>query len=217
MKYRLEDILLRTVTKAGPNQGSKFIQATVVNPDDEWDEPGRMTTFNEKMVAKLTQYVGLATQGPNDAFGRPTWIPGMLLDASKPLPENLLVFSHASFEEFVFPCPMCQIDENGEPRRNQTSGNLIIRTSIRVLCKKTVDNETGVSRWAKGWSPEEQGASIMATFYKPASEFLDAGPQGVQLPISPATPLINGASAQQAAPAQPATAPGAAAPAAPTV
>ena len=40
MKYNLEDIKLRKVAEGKQNAGALFLQATVVNPDDIWEEPG---------------------------------------------------------------------------------------------------------------------------------------------------------------------------------
>lgn len=202
MKYNVTDIKLRKVADGKRNAGTLFVQATVVNPDDIFDEPGTMTTFNEQVVKAYAQYLIPAQPGPNDQFGRPTWLPSMLKDASKPIPEQLTVLTNAQFEEFAFPCGTCvQVDETGAPRRN-SKGSLLTRNSIMVLTKKTVDNETGEKRYARGWDPVSVGTSIMNALYAPLSQFTEAEPAGISLPQDPDTPLINSQTApnQTAAP-----------------
>lgn len=202
MNYKLVDIKLRQVAAdAAHNAGTFFIQATLVNPDDEWDDDATLTTFNERLVNKFRQYVGVSQPGPVDTFGRQTWQPSPLLNQANPIPESLLTFTHGSIEEFVFPGgERVSINEDGTPRMNDR-GQLITRTSIWVVTKKTVDNEDGSVRYAKGWDPTSQGTSIMNTFYAPKEKFLSNQPMGVVLPQQPTTPLTNGGTAQQPAPA----------------
>lgn len=208
MKYILEDIKLRKVEDGKRNAGTLFIQATVVNPDDDWDDDGRLTTFNERLVKKFAQHLALAQPGPADQFGRPTWLPSQLLNAANPIPEKLLTLTHAQFEEFVFPGGERVAMDGDQPRRND-AGQLVTRTSIRVLTKKTVDNETGEMSYANGWDPVSQGTSIMNNLYAPLSQFTDKQPAGIVLPQNPQTPLINSGMQPGAAPAQqPAQQPG---------
>lgn len=212
MKYILEDIKLRKVAEGKRNAGSLFIQATVVNPDDEWDEPGSMTTFNERVVKKFAQYLQLSVQEGTDNFGQPAWKPSLPLDANKPIPDNMLIMTHAQFEEVPSPggIEMVRINDDGTPRVNPKNGQYYRRTSIIVLTKKVVDNETGEIRYARGWSPTEQASGIWSNLYAPASQF-DGASQGVILPIGATTPLINGQTAAPATPETPTT------PATPTV
>lgn len=202
MKYNLEDIKLRKVAEGKQNAGSLFLQATVVNPDDEWDEPGTLTTFNERLVKKFEQYLVPAVAGPVDQFGRQTWLPSQLKDATKPIPAELLVMTHAQFEEVPAPGGVEYVrlkDNSDEPMLNPKNGQYYYRKSIIVLTKKVVDNETGEVRYAKGWSPQEQASSIWNNLYAPASKF-SAGTSGVVLPGSAEAPLINSASQQGAVP-----------------
>ena len=202
MKYNLEDIKLRKVAEGKQNAGSLFLQATVVNPDDEWDEPGTLTTFNERLVKKFEQYLVPAVAGPVDQFGRQTWLPSQLKDATKPIPAELLVMTHAQFEEVPAPGGVEYVrlkDNSDEPMLNPKNGQYYYRKSIIVLTKKVVDNETGEVRYAKGWSPQEQASSIWNNLYAPASKF-SASTSGVVLPGSPEAPLINSASPQGAVP-----------------
>ena len=197
MKYNLEDIKLRKVAEGKQNAGTLFLQATVVNPDDEWDEPGTLTTFNERLVAKFAEYLVPSLPGNQDQFGRQTWQPSQLKDANKPIPENLLVMTHAQFEEVQSPGGIDMVrlkDGSNEPMVNPKNGQYYRRNSILVLTKKVVDNETGEVRYAKGWSPAEQASGIWNNLYAPAAQFDSAATPGVVLPGNPETPLINSGS-----------------------
>lgn len=202
MNYKLVDIKLRQVAAdARHNAGSYFIQATLVNPDDDWDDDATLTTFNERLVAKFKQYIGVSQPGPKDQFGRQTWLPSQLLNANNPIPESLLTFTHGAIEQFVFPGgEMVAINDDGSARVNDHN-QLIMRSSIYVVTKKTVDNETGEQRYAKGWDPVSQGTSIMNAFYAPKSQYAVNQPTGIVLPQQAETPLINGGTAPQTAPA----------------
>lgn len=203
MKYILQDIKLRKVADGKRNAGALFVQATVVNPDDIWDDNGTLTSFNETLTKMFAKYLAEAQPGPVDQFGRQTYLPSVLLNASNPIPENLTTFTHAQFEEFIFPGgEHVALDDQGNPRRNE-KGQLITRSSIMVLTKKSVDNETGELRYARGWDKNSQGQSILNNLYAPLSQFTQSQPTGIVLPQSPETPLINGASA----PATPSPAP----------
>lgn len=208
MKYNLESIKLRQVAAGKTNAGTLFIQATVVNPDDDYEEPGSLTTFNERLVKKFAELLLLAQPGPADQFGRQTWLPSMLKDANNPIPENLLVFTGGKFEQVPSPggVPYVRLNDTGDaPVVNPKNGQFYIVDSIMVLTKTVTDNETGERRYAKGWSPQEQASGIWNNLYAPLSKF-DDSPRGVVLPQSPSTPLINGASGA-AAPVQQGAAP----------
>lgn len=199
MKYNLEDIKLRKVAEGKQNAGTLFLQATVVNPDDEWDEPGTLTTFNERLVKRFSEYLVPSQPGQTDQFGRQQWLPSQLKDATKPIPAELLVVTHAQFEEVTSPGGVDMVrlkDGSNEPMVNPKNGQFYRRNTILVLTKKVVDNETGETRYAKGWSPAEQAGSIWNNLYAPASQFDSANNGGVALPVSPETPLINSASPQ---------------------
>lgn len=196
MKYNLEDIKLRKVAEGKQNAGTLFIQATVVNPDDEWDEPGTLTTFNERLVKKFAEFLVPAQPGPVDQFGRQTYLPSQLKDATKPIPAEMLVMTHAQFEETPAPGGVEMVrlkDGSNEPMVNPKNGQFYRRKSIIVLTKKVVDNETGEVRYAKGWTPQEQASGIWNNLYAPASQFDNVGTAGVVLPGAPEAPLINSA------------------------
>jgi hypothetical protein len=137
-----------------------------------------------------------------DAFGRPVWKPSLPKDANKPLPETLTTLTHAQFETYRFPNDreLVAVDTDGTPLRD-SKDQLVTRRSITVLTKKTVDNETGETRYAKGWGLEEQGDAMMRRMYRPKSQFTNESSGGIVLPQDAETPLINGATAPAAAPA----------------
>jgi hypothetical protein len=116
----------------------------------------------------------------------------------------MLVMTHAQFEEVPSPggVEMVRLNDSGDgPATNPKNGQFYRRTSILVLTKKVVDNETGEARYARGWSPAEQASGIWNNLYAPASQFDSGAQTGVALPIGAEAPLINSASAPGAAPA----------------
>lgn len=198
MKYILEDFKLRKVADGKQNAGTLFIQATVYNPEDLWDEPGTMTTFNERMVAKLEEYLAPSVlSDKKDSFGREVWLPSQLKDQSKPIPEAFTVFDHGEWVEVPSPGGqlMVRIGSDMQPLINPKNNQFYYTSSIMVLTKKSIDTNTGKAVWARGWSPEQQAKSIWNNLYAPASKF-EANSGGVILPMSPDTPLINGETAE---------------------
>ena len=215
MRYNLEEIKLRKVEQ-GDFAGQLFIQATVVNPDDDWEEPGTMTNFNERMVKMFAKYLAPAEPDGKDRFGRQKYAASKLLDASNPIPEKYLTLTNANWRRYVFPGgPRAAKDPaTGQLRRNK-AGDPIIATSVRVLTKMVRDNETGEFVEAVGWELEAQGAQMMNRLYKSLADAgLDASAGGVELPVAEA-PLINGATTAAPAQAPAAAQPAPAAPAAP--
>ena len=198
MNYKLENIRLRKVAEGKRNAGSLFIQATCVNPDDDWDEPVEMTSFNERMVAKFSELLNVAMEDGLDQFGRTKYKASTLKDATKPVPESMLSFTSGNLEEVQTPggVEYVQVDDTGKPIKNPKTGQFYRRTSIFVLTKKTRDNETGETRYAKGWSPTEQASSIFNNLYAPAAQFdeqLINSP--IVLPQDPAAPAPTPAAA----------------------
>jgi hypothetical protein len=208
MKYILENIALRKVAEGKRNAGSLFIQADAVNPDDIFDEGGRVTIFNERLCNKYAEYLTVAVQNGTDRFGREVW-KSTLKDANKPIPESMTVMTHAKFEQYVFPGgPKIALDSNGEPIINQKTNEPVMRSAIYVFTKKAVDNETGEIDYIRNWDPISVGQRIEANFYK-TPDVQTAG--GVVLPQGDDPLLTNSASdaAAAAAPAAPASAPAA--------
>lgn len=207
MKYNLTEIKLRKVADGKRNAGQLFVQFTAENPDDILDG-GEVTILNPRFARQFEPYLQISQQGPNDPFGQPTWLPSLLKDQNNPIPDKLLTITHADFELYMFPGDedYVLIDDNNQPRLN-SKGNMIVSRSVLVFTKKKVDNESGqLVGYAPGFSPEEQGRSIMQAYYKPLREFTQTAPQGIALPQDVETQLINSGSTP-AAPATPAATP----------
>lgn len=167
MKYILENIALRAVAEGKRNAGSLFIQADAVNPDDIFDDPSRITIFNERLCNKYAEYLTIAVQNGTDRFGREVW-KSTLKDANKPIPESLTVMTHAKFEQYVFPGgPKIALSSNGvDPIINEKTRQPVMRSAIWVFTKKAVDNETGELDYIRNWDPISVGQRIEAAFYK---------------------------------------------------
>lgn len=209
MKYILENIALRKVAEGKRNAGALFIQADAVNPDDIFDEGGRVTIFNERLCNKYAEYLTIAVQDGTDRFGREVW-KSTLKDANKPIPESMTVMTHAKFEQYVFPGgPKIALDSNGNAIKSEKTNEPVMRAAIYVFTKKAVDNETGELGYIRNWDPISVGQRIEANFYK-TPDVQTAG--GIVLPQGDDPLLTNSASNTPAA-AAPAAAP--AAPAAP--
>lgn len=179
MKYILENVKLRKVTE-GQNAGSLFIQADAVNPDDLWDAGGQVTTFLPRLVDTFAKYLAPAEMGDKDNFGHQQYKPSKLLDANKPLPEQLTTLEFAEFKEFVFPNgPMIMLDGDGKPRTDPKTGEFLTRASIRVLTKKIRNNEGEGFIEAPGFGLIEQGNSIMKRLYAPLSRFMKSADEVV--------------------------------------
>lgn len=189
MKYKISKIKLRKVAEGKRNAGSLFVQFTVRNPDNRLDK-GEVTVFDEDFAADYEEYYALSEPGVKDGFGQQTWQDSKLKDPAKPCPEDLLVATHAQFEQYIFPGgPRVALDDEGKPRRNDR-GRYIVQESIWVFTWKALDNETGELRYIRGWDPASRGASIMNNLYGPMSLIAESNqPMGVVLPMNPGTPL----------------------------
>lgn len=190
MKYNITKIKLRKVAEGKRNAGQLFVQFTVKNPDNRLDK-GDVTVFDEDFAEDYAEYYALSVKDDKkDTFGQDVWKPSVLKDPNKPCPEDLLVATHAQFEQYVFPGgPRVALNEDGTPRKNSRD-KYIIQESIWVFTWKRVDNETGELGYIRGWDPKSRGASIMANLYGPMSMIADqTQPMGVVLPMNPGTPL----------------------------
>lgn len=208
MKYILENIALRKVAEGKRNAGALFIQADAVNPDDIFDEGGRVTIFNERLCNKYAEYLTIAVQDGTDRFGREVW-KSTYKDSQNPLPESLTVMTHAKFEQYVFPGgPKVALDSNGDPIKSERTNQPVMRAAIYVFTKKAVDNETGELSYIRNWDPISVGQRIEANFYR-TPDVQTAG--GIVLPQGDDPLLTNSASNTPgaAAPAAPASAPAA--------
>ena len=157
MIYKLTNVTLDRVPKGKENEGQVYVHADFVNPNDLFDGPSRQAIFDEALIRKFQEFFSVTENGTS-----PT---------NMPIPEELLVFKGGRYEQFVFPETMVMLNEDGTPRRNPRNGNLYRRDGITVLCKFTVDNETGERRYAHGWDPISRGTRIMNSMFAPLSKF----------------------------------------------
>ena len=157
MIYKLTNVTLDRVPKGKENEGQVYVHADVVNPNDLFDGPSRQAIFTKAIVQEFQKYFAIAENGT--AF------------CNTIIPEELRVFKGGQYEQYVFPETMVMLNEDGTPRRNPRNGNLYRRDRITVLCKYTVDNETGERRYAHGWDPISRGTRIMNSMFAPLSKF----------------------------------------------
>lgn len=158
MKYLLTNLQIMQTNSTNPQ---RYVRAELLNEDDIFDNPSSLPTtclFGETIV-KVYQTALQAAGG----------------DASK-LPDNMKYFKGAEYVDVPLPTPMYRIygsdfvdakgimhkagdyitDKNGAPR---------LYTKVRVLCKKSVDNETGELRYARNWDPEKRANDYIAAFF----------------------------------------------------
>lgn len=158
MKYLLTNLQIMQTNSTNPQ---RYVRAELLNEDDIFDNPSSLPTtclFGETIV-KVYETALQAAGG----------------DASK-LPDNMKYFKGAEYVDVPLPTPMYRIygsdfvdakgimhkageyikDKNGAPR---------LYTKVRVLCKKSVDNETGELRYARNWDPEKRANDYIAAFF----------------------------------------------------
>ena len=158
MKYLLTNLQIMQTNSTNPQ---RYVRAELLNEDDIFDNPSSLPTtclFGETIV-KVYETALQAAGG----------------DANK-LPDNMKYFKGAEYVDVPLPTPMYRIygsdfvdakgimhkagdyitDKNGAPR---------LYTKVRVLCKKSVDNETGELRYARNWDPEKRANDYIAAFF----------------------------------------------------
>ena len=187
MKYLLTNLQIMQTNSTNPQ---RYVRAELLNEDDIFDNPSTLPTtclFGETIV-KVYETALQAAGG----------------DANK-LPDNMKYFKGAEYVDVPLPTPMYRIygsdfvdakgimhkageyikDKNGAPR---------LYTKVRVLCKKSVDNETGELRYARNWDPEKRANDYIAAFFVTPTVGGTSVEEAQQAPVE----------VQQAAVAQPA-------------
>ena len=137
-----------------------YLALKVANPDDWFDQTNQTVCLFGEQAARYYKAVGG--------------------DASKweTLPEQAKCFANAYFVVVDAPVPMyhlCSADFNGPKCPLPGSNGLFvvadkaglprIYTSVRVLCKKAVDNETGELDWATGWDPATRASQMFGSLF----------------------------------------------------
>lgn len=163
-----------------------------------------ITDFQFKKDKNKKTYLALKVANPDDWFDQTNqtvclfgeqaerYYKALNGDASKweSLPEAAKSFANAYFVVVPAPTPMyhlCSADFNGPkvalPGSNglyviaDKSGLPKLYTSVRVLCKKSVDNETGELDWATGWEPETRASQMFGSLFVRAQ--IDTAPATV--------------------------------------
>ena len=179
MRYSITDFQF----KKDKNQKT-YLALKVANPDDWFDQTNQTVCL----------FGGQAERYYKSVNG----------DASKweSLPEAAKSFANAYFVVVPAPTPMyhlCSADFNGPkvalPGTSlyviaDKSGLPKLYTSVRVLCKKAVDNETGELDWATGWDPETRASQMFGSLFVRA-----------QIDTAPATVTDESPADSEAAPA----------------
>lgn len=167
MKYTITDFQFKK-----DKNNKTYLALKVANPDDWFDQTNQTVCLFGEQAARYYKAVnGDATK----------W---------ESLPEQAKVFANAYFVVVDAPTPMyhlCSANFEGPKVALPGSNGLYVvadkaglprvYTSVRVLCKKAVDNETGELDWATGWDPTTRASQMFGSLF-------------VAVPVSstPATP-----------------------------
>lgn len=186
MKYLMTSLQIVMTNSANPQ---KYVKASLFNEDDPFDNPSNLPTtclFGEGIVRIYEQAIANA-QG----------------DVTK-IPDNLKYFCNAKFVDVPLPAPMHRIygsdfkDSKGVLHKGgdcicDKNGTPMLYNTVRVLCKETIDNETGERRWANGWDPVSRGNNYISAFFiaqSTPSTSTETAPPAQQAPvIPPAQPI----------------------------
>lgn len=212
MNYYIDNIEIKTAK----NQ-SEYVALTLVNADDEWDEPFVVPVWNETQIKRYKAL--LASPEVNG-------------DVNK-IPQEKRIFKYGFWEACKLPMPMHRIwsqdmvikyaDGSQKPVKagdivTDRAGHPAVYTEFMVFVKKTLDNNTNELRYANGWSYSERSAQMIARQFTtiqptagipPQEAVQGAGaPQAQQQATIQQPGTVQSAQAQQAQ-AQPAPQPGA--------
>ena len=201
MNYHIENIEV----KQARNQ-SEYIALTLVNADDEWDEPFVVPIWNERQIARYKALLASPEVAGN-------------IDR---IPEEKRTFKYGFWEKCQLPQPMNRMWSqtmtikyaDGSTKTVQEGdivcdkrGVPVLYTEFMVFTKKTVDNNTGEMTYANGWSFSERSSQMIARQFTLPQTVANVAPQTVvQAEGAPtvAQPTIQQpTSVPQGAPAQP--------------
>lgn len=154
MRYTITDFQFKK-----DKNNKTYLALKVANPDDWFDQTNQtVCLFGEQAQRYYTAVNGDQTK----------W---------ESLPEPAKNFANAYFVVVDAPTPMyhlCSADFNGPkvalPGTSlfviaDKSGLPKLYTSVRVLCKKAVDNETGELDWATGWDPSTRASQMFGSLF----------------------------------------------------
>lgn len=155
MNYLISAI---TFNKTNQANAQEYMKLDLVNAEDPFDDPASTIIFNERIINIYKTAMQQAQNNVNN------------------LPDNLRYFMHAFNVTIDLPQPMFRrwgrkfIDNAG---RSHEPNDLVcdknntpkLYKNFRVLCKKTLDNETGELDWAAGWDPISRGNTYISSFF----------------------------------------------------
>lgn len=155
MRYTITDFQFKK-----DKNNKTYLSLKVSNPDDWFD----MTNTTVCLFGEQAERYYKAVGGDQTKW--------------ESLPEPAKSFANAYFVVVDAPAPMyhlCSADFNGPkvalPGSNglyviaDKSGLPKIYTSVRVLCKKSVDNESGELDWATGWDPNTRASQMFGSLF----------------------------------------------------
>lgn len=144
-----------------------------MNVNDPFDKPSSTIIFDKAIV---DMYKDALAQAQNNIAN---------------LPEVLRYFSHAFNVTINLPKPMFRrwgrkfVDNTGRAHEPNDLvcdklGNPKIYDKFRILCKKTLDDETGELDWAEGWDPVSRANAYISSFFVEATQ---SSTQKVEPPV----------------------------------
>lgn len=181
MNYLISAI---TFNKTNQTQAQEYMKLDLKNAEDPFDEPASTIIFNERIISLYKTEMRKAQNNVNN------------------LPENLRHFMHAFNVTIDLPQPMFRrwgrkfIDSAG---RSHEPNDLVcdknntpkLYKNFRVLCKKTLDNETGELDWAAGWDPISRGNTYISSFFvAPTQAPTQNNEAPIQPPVDVAQPVV---------------------------
>lgn len=189
MDLKITNIKFEQIAQGKQNAGEWFMRMNLTDAEDPifGDKWQGYPEFDKERVDYYRSFFSVADGGT--------------AEKTTPIPEEYLLLKNCLAETFVFPEPMAQIDQNGQPLLDKF-GRMRVKTSVVVLTRKRLEKMDNSYRYLKGQSCEEKGQSLIGRLYAPLREFQTATFAPVAGVAAPQAPLINGQNAP--APAQPA-------------
>jgi len=192
MDLKITNIKFEQIALGKQNAGEWFMRMNLTDAEDPifGDKWEGYPEFDKERVTYYRSFFSVADGGT--------------AEKTTPIPEEHLLLKNCLAETFVFPEPMVQIDQNGQPLLDKF-GRMRVKTSVVVLTRKRLEKMDNSYHYLKGQSCEEKGQSLIGRLYAPLREFQTTTFAPVAGVAAPQAPLINGQSAP--APAQPAPQP----------
>ena len=192
MDLKITNIKFEQIAQGKQNAGEWFMRMNLTDAEDPifGDKWEGYPEFDKERVTYYRSFFSVADGGT--------------AEKTTPIPEEHLLLKNCLAETFVFPEPMVQIDQNGQPLLDKF-GRMRVKTSVVVLTRKRLEKMDNSYHYLKGQSCEEKGQSLIGRLYAPMREFQTATFAPIAGVAAPQAPLINSQSAP--APAQPAPQP----------